>query len=148
MRATDGADNTSGWAKGRAFVVTAHQEDRGPTLVYAGRWTQRAPSLAYGGGLKYATTKGSAAQFTLRGRNVAWVSLKGSARGKAKVAIDGVTVATIDLYTSRFQARKVVFSRSDLEPTVSHTMTVEATGLKRSASSNARIDVDAFVVLR
>jgi hypothetical protein len=98
--------------------------------------------------LKYATTKGSAAQFTFRGRNVAWVSPKGPTRGKAKVAIDCVTVATIDLYASRFQARKVVFSRSDLDPTVSHTMTVEATGLKRSASSNARIDVDAFVVLR
>jgi hypothetical protein len=37
VRATDGADNISGWAKGRAFLVTGHREDRGATLVYAGR---------------------------------------------------------------------------------------------------------------
>ncbi len=64
------------------------------------------------------------------------------------VAIDGVTVETIDLYASKSQARKVVFSQSNLDPEVSHTITVQATGSKRSASTGTRVDVDAFVVLR
>jgi hypothetical protein len=64
------------------------------------------------------------------------------------VAIDGVRVKTVDLYASKKQARKVVFSRSNLDPAVSHTMTVQATGRKRPASTGKRVDVDAFVVLR
>ncbi len=148
VRATDGAGNTSDWATGLAFLVDAHQEDSDAALVYAGSWTQKALSSAYGGGLKYATTKGSAAQFTFTGQNVAWVSPKAPNKGKATVAIDGVTVETIDLYASKSQARKVVFSQSGLDPEVSHTITVQATGSKRSASTGTRVDVDAFVVLR
>jgi hypothetical protein len=70
-------------------------------------------------------------------------------KGKATVAIDGVRVKTVDLYASSTQARKVVFSRSDLDSAVSHTMTVQATGSKRFASTGTtRVDVDAFVVSR
>ena len=98
--------------------------------------------------MKYAGTRGNTAQFTFKGRSVAWVSTLGSDRGKAKVAIDGVRVKTVDLYASSAQAKKVVFSRSDLDPAVSHTVTVQATGSKRSASTGTRVDIDAFVVLR
>jgi hypothetical protein len=148
VRATDGAGNTSNWVEGQAFDVLTHQEGADANLVYGGSWTQQALSSAYGGGVRYATTTGSSAQFTFTGQNVAWVSAKGPDRGKATVAIDGVTVATVDLYASSAQAKKVVFSRSDLDPAVSHTVTVQATGSKRSTSTGARVDVDAFVVLR
>jgi hypothetical protein len=148
VRATDEAGNTSGWAKGRALRAKVHQEGSNATLVYAGRWSRQAPGSAYGGGVKYAGTRGSSAQFTFKGQNVAWVSTRGPNRGKAKVAIDGVRVKTVDLYASKKQARKVVFSRSNLDPAVSHTMTVQATGRKRTASTGKRVDVDAFVVLR
>jgi hypothetical protein len=57
VRATDGAGNTSGWAKGRAFRAKVHQEGSNATLVYAGRWAKPALSSAYGGGVKYAGTK-------------------------------------------------------------------------------------------
>jgi hypothetical protein len=148
VRATDGAGNTSNWVAGQEFVVVTHQENSDASLVYGGSWTQQALSSAYGGGVRYATTTGSSAQFTFTGQNVAWVSTKGPDRGKATVAVDGVTVATVDLYASGEQARRLVFSRSDLDPAVSHTVTVQATGTKRSASTGTRVDVDAFVVLR
>jgi hypothetical protein len=64
------------------------------------------------------------------------------------VAIDGVRVKTVDLYASGKQAKKVVFSRSDLDPAVSHILTVQVTGRKRPASNDKRVDVDAFVVSR
>jgi Calcineurin-like phosphoesterase len=148
VRATDGAGNTSGWAKGRALRAKVHQEGSNSTLDYAGRWPRRSPSSAYGGGVKYAGTRGNTAQFTFKGRSVAWVSTLGSDRGKAKVAIDGVRVKTVDLYASGKQAKEVVFSRSDLDPAVSHTLTVQVTGRKRPASTGQRVDIDAFVVSR
>jgi hypothetical protein len=147
VRATDGAGNTSDWTPGPAFLVDPHQENSDSNLVYAGSWTQQALSSAYGGGVKYASAKGSAAQFTFSGQTVAWISTKGPNMGKATVAIDGVVIKTLDLYASTTQTRKVVYSQSGLDPAVSHTVTVQATGSKRSASSGTRVDVDAFVTL-
>jgi hypothetical protein len=136
-------------------LVDPHQENEENcdgaaqfTICYAGSWTQQALSSAYGGGVKYSSAKGSAAQFTFTGQNVAWVSTKGPNRGKATVSVDGVVVQTIDLYSSTTQTRKMVFSQSNLDPSVSHTITVQVLGTKRSASSGTRVEVDAFVVLR
>jgi hypothetical protein len=64
------------------------------------------------------------------------------------VSIDGVVIKTVDLYASATQSRRVVFSRSDLDPTVSHTITVQVLGTKSSVSSDTRVDIDAFGVLR
>jgi hypothetical protein len=68
--------------------------------------------------------------------------------GKATVSVDGVIVGTINLYNAASQNRKIVFSQSALDPTVSHTIAVQALGTKQAASSGTQVDVDAFVVLR
>jgi hypothetical protein len=151
IRATDGVGNTSDWAYGtdQPFLVDPHQEnENSEAMVYTGTWNQQALASAYGGSVKHASTEGSTAQFTFTGRNVAWVSTKGPNMGKATVSVDGVIVSTVDLYNSASQYRKMVFSQSGLDPTVSHTIAVQALGTKKAASSGTRVDVDAFVVLR
>jgi Fibronectin type III domain len=147
VKATDSAGNSSDWATGPTFLVDAQQENSN-AIVHTGSWTQQVLTSAYGGGVEYAKAKGSTAQFTFTGHNVAWVSSKGPDRGKATVSIDGVVVRTIDLYAATTEFRKIVFSQSGLDPTVSHTITVQVLGTKRSASSDTRVDVDALVVLR
>jgi hypothetical protein len=147
-RATDGAYNTSAWATGPEFLVDPHQEDDLTAIVYSGNWTPQASTSVYGGGLYYAGAKGDTAQFSFAGRNVAWVSAKGPDRGKAAVSVDGVVVQTVDLYASAPQPKRVVFTKSDLDPTGGHTVTVQALGTKNAASSATRVDVDAFVALR
>ncbi len=77
-----------------------------------------------------------------------WVAPKGANRGYAYVYLDGVKVATVNLYASSAQYRKVVFVRGGLNPTVSHTLRVYVPGTKPTASGGTRVDVDAFVVLR
>ena len=72
---------------------------------------------------------------------------RNSNRGKAEVYLDGVKVATVDLYASSGQSRKVVFRRGGLDPSTTHTLEVRALGTKNAASSGTRVDVDAFVVL-
>jgi len=147
VRASDSAGNTSDWSHGTAFVVDAQQENSN-AIVSTGSWTQQALTSAYGGGVAYAKARGSAAQFTFTGSDVAWVSSKGPDKGRATVSVDGVIVKTVDLYASTVQSRKMIFSRSDLDPAVSHTVTVQVLGTKNSASSDTRVDLDAFVVLR
>jgi hypothetical protein len=147
VRATDSAGNTSDWQYGSAFVVDAQQENSN-AIVSVGNWTQQALTSAYGGGVAYAKANGSAAQFTFKGSDVAWVSSKGPDRGRATVSVDGVAIKTVDLYASTAQSRKIILSMPGLDPAVSHTMTVQVLGTKNSASSDTRVDIDAFVVLR
>jgi hypothetical protein len=147
VSATDSAGNSSDWATGPAFLVDAQQENSG-AIVQTGSWTQQALTSAYGGGVEYAKAKGSAAQFTFTGHDVAWVTTKAPNRGKATVSVDGVVVKTVDLYASTAQFKQMVFSQSNLDPTVSHTIAVQVLGTKNSASSDTRVDIDAFVVLR
>jgi len=149
VRATDNEGNTSGWTSDPvdpAFEVDAQQENSG-AIVHTGTWTQQALTSAYGGGVEYAKANGSTAQFTSSGQDVAWVSTKGPDRGKAKVSVDGIVVKTVDLYASTTQFRKAVFSTSNLPPG-DHTIMVQVLGTKNSASSDTRVDIDAFGVLR
>jgi glucosylceramidase len=63
------------------------------------------------------------------------------------VSVDGIVVKTVDLYASTTQFRKAVFSKSNL-PSGDHTIMVQILGTKNSASSDTRVDIDAFGVLR
>ena len=146
VRATDSAGNMSEWEEGSAFLVDAQQEGSA-AINYSGTWAQQSLTAAYGGSVAYASTKGSAAQLTFTGQDVAWVSTKGPNMGKAAVYVDGRLVRTIDLYSSTAQSRKMLFSQSGL-PAGSHTLMVQVLGTKSSASSGSRVDIDAFVTLR
>ncbi len=110
----------------------------------AGTWKTQSLSSAYGGQLAYATARGATSRFSFRGSNVAWVAPKSKTRGQAMVYLDGVKVATVDLYSSRTLARRVVFAADGLDPTVQHTLVVRSLG----TAGRPQVDVDAFVVLR
>ena len=57
---------------------------------------------------------------------MAWVGPVGPTRGKAKVYLDGVYVATIDAYRSSYAARRVLFARNLADG--SHTLKISALG--------------------
>ncbi len=147
VRATDDNGNRSIWKYGPRFTAEARQENDA-SVAYAGTWKAQSVTSASGGVLKYSTTTGATAKLTFTGHNVAWVSPKALNRGKAEVYLDGKKVATVDLYSSKALARKVVYSASGLDPAVPHTLEVKVLGTKTAASSGVRVDVDAFVVLR
>jgi hypothetical protein len=98
--------------------------------------------------VKYASASGARARFAFTGDEVAWVSTKSYNRGNAEVWLDGVKVATVDLYSATTQTRRVVFSQGGLAPTQTHILEVRVLGTKSAASSGKRVDVDAFVALR
>lgn len=146
VKATDGSGNRSAWMAANPFVVDPVQESSGD-ITYAGNWTRETSNLAYGGGSNWSATKDSTVRFTFSGSNVAWVSAQRPDAGRARVSIDGVVTKTVNLYAATAQPRKVVFSKTGLDPDVRHTITVQVLGSKGAASSGTRVDVDAFVAL-
>ncbi len=75
---------------------------------------------------------------------MAWVAPKSKTRGKAAVYLDGAKVAREDLFSQQTLARRVVFSKGDLDPATPHTLEVRSL----VTSGRPRVDVDAFAVLR
>ncbi len=168
---TDSLGNTSIYAVGPSFefdnngnsisqaFLAKLYDDSTTAATYSSGWTSAALKGAYKGSVHYTTTGGSTVQFAVRSTDVsqstgvsqaqslAWVSTKGPNRGMAAVWLDGVKVATVDLYHPTLQTRQVVWSKN-VNPSRDHVLEIQALGTKNPASSSTRVDVDAFVLLR
>ena len=133
---------------GTRFGVGAYQESDA-AINYVDLWTTQTDSGAYGGALRYAKGLGpEKATFAFTGSEVGWVSSTNKSRGQADVYLDGTKVATVDLYSDSGKSRVMVFSKAGLDPSVTHTLEVQALGKRNAAVTSKRVDVDAFVVLR
>ena len=140
VRAIDRAGNISGWAAGAAFRLNAYDETS-RAIRYHGAWTRQYDASAYGSYVEYATTTGASARLTFTARNVAWVAPRSPSRGQARVYVDGSYAATVNLYATYGQPRRVVFTRS-WTTLSTHTLEIRAVG----TSGHPRVDVDAFVL--
>ena len=86
--------------------------------------------------------RGATARFAFNGSDVAWVSTLGPKRGKAKVYIDGVLMATVDLRAPTVSPRRIVFTASGLTAGP-HGIRIYVSG----TLNRPRVDVDGIVVL-
>ena len=141
LMATDGRGNSSPWVYGPSFAPAVTQQSSSG-VTYTGTWTLAAVTTASGGSLAYATQGGASATFAFTGSSVAWVSYAGPARGSAKVYVDGVYKATIDLYSATDSARRVAYAFT-WGSNGHHTIKVVAVG----TVGHPRIDVDGFAQL-
>jgi hypothetical protein len=62
--------------------------------------------------------------------------------------VDGLTLATVDLYAPTPQTAQVVWSINGLQPGVNHTIQVVSTNTRNAASSGTRVDYDAILALK
>ncbi len=104
--------------------------------------TWSTPTAGTWGTTIFSKTKGATATFAFSGTDVAWVSARGPKRGKAKVYIDGVQKAVVDLKASSAQSSVIVFTASGLSAGP-HTIKIYVNG----TSGRPRVDVDGFFVL-
>ncbi len=170
-RFTDALGHTSGYAVGPGFEVDNNgdsltqsflvklYDDTSTAAAYTSGWKTGAVKNAFAGRVHFATKAGKDVRFVVRDTDVAqstgvaqaqslaWVSAKGPDRGIAQVLLDGVKVATVDLYAPTQQARQVVWSRN-VNSSRAHVLEIKVLGTKNPASTATRVDVDAFVVLR
>jgi hypothetical protein len=144
-----------------AFVVPApvvsHLQETDPDVVFTAGWTQADDKFGWsGGGLatvpdppvggaRVSATNGAKATLTFRGTAISWIGYRGRDAGIARVQVDGGAVTTVDTYSPSDKVQATVFTATGLAD-VSHTLTIEATGLKNGSSTGAKIVVDAFDV--
>jgi subtilisin len=133
-------DSWGTWLIGPPTVVTPHYA--GESVGLSGSWTTYFNTKTYAEMPAYSTQAGARASLSFSGTGVSWVATLGPKRGKARVFIDGVLAAKIDLYAASNQFRRVVFRKS-WPSAGNHTITVEV----RGTSGRPRVDLDAIFVV-
>jgi GH25 family lysozyme M1 (1,4-beta-N-acetylmuramidase) len=139
VQATDRAGNVSSFAYGPAFK-SGFAQDNDPSVHYGPTaWAVTNSVYASGGTIHYTTKAGAYATWTFFGAGVAWVSYLGPTRGQAKVYIDGTYVQTVNLYSSTYTTKVVVFTRMW---SANHTHTITLVNL--ATAGHPRIDLEGF----
>jgi GH25 family lysozyme M1 (1,4-beta-N-acetylmuramidase) len=141
VRATDRLANTSDWLAGPLVKASVVQQTSS-AITWSGTWHGVASSAASGGSVRYATTAGAWAKYAFTGSSIAWVTTRGTTRGKAKVYIDGVYVATVNTWSSSGHSRSIAFAKS-WSTSGAHTIRIVVI----ATAGHPRVDVDAFVRL-
>jgi hypothetical protein len=127
-----------------APAITRYQQTD-PATTYSSTWSQGTGlDLWSGETVAFSGTAGAGASFTFTGTAVRWIGQRAFNGGIARVLLDGVEVAQVDTFAriqEEFQA--AMFSATGLTD-ASHTLRIEATGLKNALAQDAGIFVDAF----
>ena len=127
-------------AAGSTFTVATKSEKGGASLHYSGSWS-RATNAEFGGRkARFSSSASAVATYQFTGREVAWVGAKGANRGHARVYVDGVLRATVDLHAASTKYRRVVF-RATWSASGAHTISIRPVG-------DGRVDLDGFERLR
>ena len=119
-------------------------DDFDPALVFDGPWVEdRGWSQPYSHTITYCNSPGAEVRFKFMGRSLTYVYTKAPNRGTAGVAIDGVSKATLDLYSPNpeWQSR-TAFQVGPGQ----HSLVITVNAARNPKSSDQFIDVDAFEV--
>lgn len=134
----DGAKNpasTGTWVRIDATVVGAVVNPT-PALT-ASTWRN------YPGAYAYTFTKSATVSLRFRGTGIDWTALVGPNNGRARVVIDGVTVAAAqDLYAAGYSYQTFSYT----VPDGFHTVVITCLGTKQPASSDKVITVKSLTV--
>ena len=139
VRAVDKAGNTGAWDYGPTFR-TRLVSDFDPSVVYNPAWSTEGDGTAIGSALHWSSTATNSATLSFVGRDVAWIAEKGPGKGQAKVYIDGVLAATVNLNAGSDTARQLAFKRH-WSASASHVIRIVVEG-------GAAVTLDAFLTLR
>jgi hypothetical protein len=140
-RATDKSGNTGPWTYGIAFRLTGIQQTSS-AIHYTGTWGTLTSSTSWwGGSAKTSTTAGSTATYRFTGRSFAWVGLTSPTRGKARVYVDGVLRATVDLYSAATVKQRILWS-VNYATSAARTVRIQVLG----TAGRPRVEVDGFIV--
>jgi hypothetical protein len=128
-----------------AKIVETYFEETSRTIVYTGAWASQACALCSAGAVKQTNVAGDRATFTFNGRGVTWMASRTRTSGKAKVFVDGVWRATVNLYSYTTQHKRPVYTVTGLAAGAHTLRSIEVMG-GRPAASNY-VNIDAFRVM-
>jgi hypothetical protein len=128
----------STWSAGYA---TKSIQDNSASVHYSSGWI-RVSHRGYSHGTVRSTNKrGATASLTFTGTGVSWVGPTGPTRGRAKVYVNGVYKATVNLFSTTFRPSRVVF-RMTWKSSATRTIKIVAAG----TAGRPTVAVDALLV--
>ena len=128
--------------------VVSQLQDAGSAMTYTTGWTLGDTSKSWSGWYAaVSTTPGARATLPFKGTSISWIGFRGPDAGIARVYLDGSLAAEVDLYYPDNRVQAIVYTSPQLADG-NHTLIVEATGLKNTASVGTRVVVDAFDVTK
>lgn len=120
-------------------------EDHGP-IRFIGKWAREKGLQLSATSQEVSEQQDAQATLNFYGNGITWIAERGPDGGQAQVALDGVAVATVDLYSANRMPRQPIFELHDLDPGP-HNIQVLVSGTKNAKSAGYRIAVDSFDVL-
>ena len=141
IRAIDRVGRPSLWGMSptRRFLTV---QESSSAVTYGGRWSSASSTSYWGGTLRAASSAGRTASVRRTGYGLAWVAPVGPTRGKAKIYINGVYAATVDLYSPTSGSSRIVFEKR-WSARATRTIVVKVVG----TAGHPRVDVDGFISL-
>jgi hypothetical protein len=122
-------------------------EESDPAVGFSVGWgASQGGWFAWSGGAAAQTNlPGARATFSFSGTAATWIGYRGGRSGIARVYLDGVQLADVDLFARTDEPRAPILSVKGLAPG-GHTLVIEATGLKNAEAVQNYVQVDAFDV--
>jgi hypothetical protein len=138
----DNTGNLSPFVTGPTFKAISYNE-LSSVISYSGTWYYATAISYIGHHSKYATAAGASATATIIGNRVGWLGRKGPTSGTARVYVDGVLKATINMYAATTQIRQLLFTYS-WSAIGTHKLKIVVNG----TAGHPRVTLDQILVLR
>ena len=112
-----------------------------------GNWTQDK-NVNYMDTIEYLQNPngGETVTLTFKGTGIKVIGCTNKDRGKIEVLIDGESQGVVDTYSASTVRQAEYFSKEDLTAGI-HTIQLKVLNEKQTASSNTKIELDAFEIL-
>jgi len=120
--------------------VTRVLSEDSAAIRYRGRWGDASGGYM-GGGVAWSTTPGASATISFTGTSIQWIGPVGPTRGRALVLVDGKTVARVSMWSTTFDARRLLFKKT-FRTSGRHTLTIRVL----ASPGHPYVAIDGFVV--
>ncbi len=114
-------------------------DDSSLSLLMKG-WSGMSAPWATNGSLRLSTGPGNKATFITSGSSFSWTTVRCPMCGQAKITVDGVDVATVDLYSAAWQVQQSEQITGLMAG--NHTVTITILSTKNPASSGTLVIMD------
>ena len=143
VRAIDGVGNAGPVAYTATTFGTKGYSEISSGVTYTGTWGNSTSTVYVGGHAKVSVKIGSTSSLKWTGKSVAWESRRTPTSGKARVYINNVLVATVDLFAASNQEKQVVFQKT-YSTSGTRTLKIVLIG----PSTRPRVTVDSYYVIQ
>jgi hypothetical protein len=122
---------------------TLSYSESSSAIRYTGSWGLSSSTIYVGGKARISSTTNSSASLTFTGTRVGWLARTGPVYGSARVYINGSLVKTVNMFSSTYTNKRIVYQASW---TTSATRTIRI--VVSGTAGHPKIALDQIFVLR